>query len=279
MNIIQQITNKEDQPLKRIKHEPVSGLMLPKLSETDIPVELCEEIFSYLTGPELTNCALVGKEWYKVVNHKDRLWKGILDQYAIGPRMWQLKVSADIGKADPIPKEMLEILRQPCPFNEGKQVGQSHMLVWIPSFIDNKSLTLNSFEKFIKSKSFPDGYRYYFSEVKNHIGDKVIEKAGWVLMTKDVIPGSRKKSYIEQKKMVDQYREYEVPKTVEATFCIFAKYYCSDIRLYSDSPLTHTNCYEQAGDWQAGVGGFLPSSGLGVCPNSGAGVAAIRKFF
>lgn len=283
MNILQHFQDKSVQTLEQLKKENVDGLTLRKLSEIEIPVELCEEIFSYMTGPELTNCVLVSKEWYKVAG-QERLWNGIVQQYAIGPTMWKKKVNADIGKADPIPKEMLKILRQCCPFFEGKQVGQTHMLVWIPSFIDGNPLTLNSLGQFVKDKSFSknnEGYGYYWSGVKNQMGDKKIEQPGWVLMTKDVLLGSKNKSYSQQKKMVEQYSKYEVPKAVEAAFCIIAKYYSSDKRLYSDSPWTFTRCYEQVYDRQVCVGGFA-LTGLQVfyflADRVYDGIAVLRKF-
>lgn len=159
------------------------------------------------------------------------------------------------------------------------------MLVWIPTTINGQPLTLNSIGQFVKAKSFPennDGYRNYWSEAKNQIGDKTIDQAGWVLMTKDVLLGSRNKNYIYQKQMVEQCSEYEVPNALEVAFCIFAKYYSSDIRVYSDQPWTFTCCHEKVGNRQVSVGGFLAPYGLSVCFSYGHGcfgIAALRKFF
>lgn len=282
MNIIQKFKDEEVQILEQLNKDTIDGLtLIPK--GTQIPVEICEEIFSYLTGPELTKCAQVAKDWQKVAS-QERLWNGIMQQYAIGPTKW--KNIADLGKADPIPKEMLKILKQPCPFNEGKQVGQTHILVWIPSTINNKTLTLTTLGQFVKAKSFPnnhEGFAFFWSVIKNQIGDMAIEKPFWALMTKDVIPESRDKSYNHQIKMVGQFKEYEVPKALEATFCIFAEYVRKDYktRLFGDKPLTYTICKEQINEYLVAVGGFAPT---GLCISydnyvqDDHGVAALRKF-
>lgn len=265
--------------LEQLKKEKLDWLTFPKLCDSEIPLELCEEIFMYLTGHDLTNCALVNKKWYKLASQEK---DNIFEQYIIGPRMWRQKVNVDIGKADPIPKDILKILGQPCPFFEGKNVRQTHMLVWIPSKINGEPLSLNSLGQCVKVKSFPDnadGYDYYWDLVKNRIGDKAIEQGGWVLMTKDVLPGSRTKNYTQQKNMVEKCKGYEVPKVLEAAFCIFAKFYSSDIRLYSENPGTLTRCRDQIYDLQICIGDFA-LSGLEICnfiDGERSGVAALRK--
>ncbi|MBA3815733.1 MAG: hypothetical protein H0X29_04275 [Parachlamydiaceae bacterium] len=105
-------------------------------------------------------------------------------------------------------------------------------------------------------------------------------------MTKDILPGSRNKSYAEQQTIVaslgNKSLGYEVPKTLEAATCILAQFfYNSKTRLFNDKPWTYTRCKENVQGYQMVVGGFA-SAGLDV--NSDMydyeyfGVAALRKF-
>lgn len=270
------------QTLEQLKKERINEITLPSYN-VKIPVDLCIEIFSYLTGPELRECSLVNKEWYKAAS-KEWLWNGIVEQYAIGPKKW--KNIANIGEAGPIPQGMIKILKQPCPFFKGKQVGQTHMLVWIPSSLNGNPLTLNSLGQFVKAKSFPandNGYEYAYLSIKDQIGDKIIENPGWVLITKNVLPESKEKSYNYQKEMVEKYTGYDVPKALEMTFCIFAKYYSSNTRLFSVDPFENTRCQDEVDGNHVVIGGFT-SSGLSVerdnifCDED-YGIAAIRKVF
>lgn len=62
-------------------------------------------------------------------------------------------------------------------------------------------------------------------------------------MTKDVLQGSRKKTYIQHKNIIAQLNEktevfHQIPTTLEAATCILAEYFRSKNRLFSDNPLT-----------------------------------------
>ena len=87
-------------------------------------------------------------------------------------------------------------------------------------------------------------------------------------MTKDVLPGSRSKSYSQQKNIVAELVKttgvsYQVPTILEAATCILAEYSRSENRLFSDSPWTYTRCQENVQGYQMVVGGFAPA-GLSV---------------
>lgn len=246
------------QALEQLKYEPVTGLTL--LSENvQIPIELCEEIFSYLESSELTNYTLVSKEWYKVA-YWDRIRNRTMERIAIGPEMWKQKLNADIGKADPIPMEMLKILKQPCPIFEGCAVRRTHILVWIPATLNGKPLTLNSLYQFFKTHNCQGGFAAYGEKTMLLYGNEPVENTGWVLMSKFPLPGSSGKSYSDQKRMVAQLGNYEVPKILEATFCIFAQFYKSGEYLYDS---TYIRCQEPTDNKQEVIGNFDPS-GLNV---------------
>lgn len=290
MNVIKQSHEEAIHTLNKLKKETVTGLTLSS-KEFQVPAELIEEIFSFLTGPGLTCCAQTNKEWYKIAS-QERLWKGIVEQYAIGDKKW--KSIADIGKSDPIPKEMLKILKQPCPFFKGKQLGQTHMLVWIPSTLNGKPLTTNSLGQFVKNNGFSKnefGYREYWSDFVAEYGDKPIEKSCWVLMTKNLIPEINYGYMNKNIKMLPD--DYKVPQALEAAFCIFAKYYSSGKRLFKQesrkkgfiAPSYNAVCHEaintpEANNVRTFVGCFS-KKGLQIMYSLGStcdGIAPIRKF-
>ena len=65
-----------------------------------------------------------------------------------------------------------------------------------------------------------------------------------------MIPGSRKKSFEEQKKLLARYSQkaemtYEVPHILEAAVSIFMEYIRTGNRLYGDNPWSYTRCQER----------------------------------
>jgi hypothetical protein len=207
---------------------------------------------------------------------------------AFGAAQWKEFMGADIGVEPPLPVEIRDILAEACPFStDGKTVAETHLLMLIPETINGESLNLNTLGKLFKAK-FPavgddTGYRWIWDEIqktaKNH------GKSRWVLMTRDVIEGSRWKTFAEQRGLVAEngHNKYEVPSILEATACILLEYARSmgRTRLYGDeSSLTYTRCQENISGYQLLVGGFA-SAGLTVSSDYfvlvSIGVAALRK--
>jgi hypothetical protein len=190
-----------------------------------------------------------------------------------------------VDPAPPLPPNFSDIWNGPCPICSGKKISETHILVYIPATIDGKPFTLNKLGEIAK-RFFPKngkGYKYIWSNIVHELGDKPIN-SHWVLMTKDVLPGSRNKSYAEQQKIVAALAEkslisYEVPETLEAAACILSQY-ASNIRLFSDKPPTYTRCKEKLQGDQVVVGGFA-SSGLCIVhidDRDSIGIAALLKF-
>lgn len=209
-----------------------------------------------------------------------------LEEYqCFGEREW-LALCGSVDPAPLLPPNFSDIWNGPCPIFPGKKVCETHMLVYIPATVDGKPFTFNKLGEIAK-RFFPkndNGFRYIFG-VTDELRDKPI-KSRWVLMIKDVIPGSRNKSYPEQEKIIAELAEkslgYKIPSFLEAATCILTQYFFdSKTRLFTDDPWTYSRCKEQYGD-QILVGGFDPI-GLRVfnfCdfPFEYIGVAALRKF-
>lgn len=204
-----------------------------------------------------------------------------------GKAEW-LKYFGDIGAEPSLPFDIEHILNTPCLFWDDKKVRDSHRLVLIPEAIEGRSFSLDVLYEIIQNpkegkKSF---YAAYDRCVKNEHGNKNFP-SHWVLMTHDVIPGSRRRRYSDQKKLVEKYGQtvYRLPTALEAATSILVAYVQSGITLYSDNPWTYTRCQEQVNnnEWPVSVGGFS-SNGLYVhdCrfaySHDYIGVAAARDF-
>ena len=161
------------------------------------------------------------------------------------------------------------------------------MLVLIPKTVNGKELTLNSLGELVKTPKnggHATNYGFIRNEIVKEHGNKSIDKSYWVLMTQDVIPGSRGKSYDVQKNLIKTFSktkaEYQVPQALEAAVCIFMKYVSTGTRMYSVNPC-YTRCQENTLGFQLCFGGFTPA-GLFVCNFSSdytmIGVAGLRKF-
>ena len=151
-----------------------------------------------------------------------------------GAREWET-LCGKVGPAPVLPLNIENIWQSQCRAFPGKKVHETHMLVYIPTTVDEKPLTLNSLGEIAK-RYFPTTYAGYgciWEDIVAALGNKAtIERSCWVLMTKDVLPESRRKNYADQQTMVDAlaqraFATYEVPRALEAAVCILAQYFGS----------------------------------------------------
>lgn len=209
---------------------------------------------------------------------------------AFGQEQWA-KYFGDIGNNPPsLPKDIHEILKSPCPFFSGKKVEETHVLVLIPEIINGQPLNLETLGELVKTPKNSHGsqYKNLCDSITKTIGQQVTTQSHWVLMTKDVIEGSKKKSYSEQKKLIAEVNRqkklnYEIPNALDAAICIFMHQVSSQKHLFNIQPCTYTRCQENIEGYQVIVGGFS-FSGLDVRTFQNdhdyvVGVAALRKFF
>ena len=218
------------------------------------------------------------------------LWKFGAVSLVIDKAVWE-RYYGHVGSEPPFPlnnEEIAEIMDSPCPFWEGKQVKETHLLVLIPSRVGGKPLTLNYLEKLIKSPKgggYGTQYSTYPDYVRQAIGTQSPNNSYWVLMTRDVLEGSRNKSYQDQCALVADYANrtglsYEVPGALESAVVMLLHHARSGKRLYSNSPWAYTRCWESARGSQLVVGGFF-SGGPHIQDDhfhcNGVGIAGLRK--
>ena len=211
-----------------------------------------------------------------------------LGNAVIGKSVWD-RYYGNVGKVPSLPSGIDQILDSPCPFWEGKQVRDTHLLVLIPKRVSGKALTLDYLGELIKS---PQGgghatqYRYYWDGIREAIGSQASGSSYWVLMTKGVLPESRAKSYEDQRKLVADHAKrtglgYKVPGALEAAVVMLLHHVRSGERLYGNNPWTYTRFRERVEGYHRVVGGFS-SGGLNFYSNNYdnpyVGVAGLRKF-
>ena len=249
-----------------------------------LPKEIWMLIFGYLDPFSLGRNCVVSRDW-KILASDEQLWKALYPAIAFGKEKWATYFG-DIGEEPPLPRKIHQILDSPCPFWEGKRVGETHILVLIPATVDREKLTLDKLKELIQNPKSGDratNYAHYDQDTKNEHGDTPIKQSYWVLMTKDVIPGSRRKSYHEQKGLVSQHEGYSLPKAIEAAICLLMEHAVSGTKLYGIDPRTYTRCKELVigrcpvvvGDF--GSRGFCVSY-VGCGDDYCDGVGALRKF-
>ncbi len=111
-----------------------------------------------------------------------------------------------------------------------------------------------------------------------------------MLLTRDLLPGSRSKSYATQQALVAAHAKrtglsYELPGALEAATVILSHYACSGERLYIDDPWTYTRCQALVNNRYPVVVGGFSFEGLDMGFNLGSvgfsgscGMASLRKF-
>jgi len=213
----------------------------------------------------------------------ERKMREELSQIWFGKAKWE-RFFGDVGVEPPLPKDIIKVLKSPCPYWGGKRIEETHMLVLIPQTVNGRPLTLNMLQELIQS---PQGgghatkYQSYYDVAQKELGDQSVPKSYWALITKDVLPNSRNKTYAEQQALIKG--PYAVPGALETATGILMHHAQTAERLYSDNPKTYTRCQETLSKGYRVVVGSFGSSGLLVYFGNGLrrdhyGLGGVRKF-
>jgi hypothetical protein len=237
-------------------------------------------IFRNLSLPALGTCSLVCKVWREIAEKQINTFS---HEKAFGPKEWFIHFGTHLSNVPRLPTNITEILNSPCPFWPSKKVHETHLLVLVPQAVNGQPLTLKTLEELVK-KPLTGSATQFRSFNLGKYTDPTAPPSHWVLLTRDVIEGSRDRSYQDQQIFLSQkgHGVYAVPTILDAIACIFMEYVRSGTRLYSDSPYTWTRCQgKHNADWQLGVGGFalggLSLSCIGV-DDERFGVGGFRQF-
>jgi len=251
---------------------------------TLFPQEVLSKSCSYLSRSDIPAPARSCRKFNDSIQTPE-VQSSLIEQFAFGPKDWK-RFFGDVGEIPPIPEGMDKILKSQCPFNPGKQVGNTHTLVLIPQTVNSRFFTWNLLEELIKTPQGKNSINLY-SDVPLEFQ---IAKSNWILMTKDVIPSSRNKTYYEQNQLVQEKGKgsYDFPVAIEAAVSILMHDFKTDERLYESrgNLLTYIRCQETVrtlrGSTELSIGNFNESFGLRcVCfhiVHDDFGVAAVRRF-
>jgi hypothetical protein len=118
-------------------------------------------------------------------------------------------------------------------------VKDTHLLVLIPSRVSGDPFSLNLLGELIKHPKgggHPIRYRYYDAGVQKELGAQSPEGAYWVLMTREVLGGSRRKDYASQKALIAAHASkkglfYELPRALAAATVMLSHYVRTGKRL------------------------------------------------
>ncbi len=254
------------------------------VSRPIIPNDVIDNIiFCHLSLHALAICARVCKKWKEIAA---KHINAFTHERAFGPKEWYTHFGTLLRNVPRLPVNIVEILNSPCPFWPNQKVYETHVLCLIPQTVDGQPLTLRLLGELIQ-KPLQGHATKYRSFKLGEYPDPSAPKSHWALMTRDVVEGSRSKTYKEQQALIASFSQkakvpYEVPTILDATVCILMEYVRTGTRLYANNPWRHTRCQEKFNDkGQLVVGGFVPS-GLGVSSHADGhedvGVAGWRKF-
>lgn len=166
-----------------------------------------------------------------------------------GRRAWS-KYLGDVGEVPPLPDDIVTILTEACPFWEGKRVHETHLLTLIPATVDGKPLTLNLLRDLVQSPKNDGNKTKLFtkdSSVRDRFGEDSFEESRWVLLTRDVLPGSLPQGYDDQKAVLARHasKGYEEPELLGTATSLLMHYICSGEWLYGNKPVTYTRCRDE----------------------------------
>lgn len=185
-----------------------------------LPAELICQIFSSLIFSELSICCLVSRDWCFIANDPF-LWYKFHHARAYGKAKWE-KHFWNIGDEPPLPSNIHEIMKSPCPIWKEKRVGETHQLILIPSIVCEAFLNHSQLEtkEIYKENKCQKISFYEKHDKKNPFIENLSEQSYWVLITKEIVDEnnltfSSKKAFLSNLRE-ERGVEYRFPKPIEA---------------------------------------------------------------
>ena len=179
-----------------------------------------------------------------------------------GAEEWEKYYAIKILDAPPVPETLISALDSPCPYWSDFKVKDTHLLCLIPQGLTSKKLCDQSVKATI---GIPLDDLY------------VPDHSYWILITKRILPDSRKTSFDEMQDIL-QGKGYSVPTLLEALSATLAVRKSNNFEIYP-SPRGYTKCQEQYAGFHLAVGSEEYSQ-AGIMTNdwnNHSGVAAVRK--
>ena len=199
-----------------------------------------------------------------------------IEEHSFGKKKWE-HFFGDIGIEPPLPDNIWKILNAPCPIWPGKKVYETHLLTLIPQTVNGQPLTLKKLGELVKNPLHGNATMYTNFSIE--VEDRPNPNSHWTLLSRDLIPNSRNKSYAEQQNLVEQYPGYEVPNALDTAVALFMEHVQSGTRLYPAESRTLTRCQEKYDlSSQLVIGGFAVVFASNNRKHFRYGVGVQRKF-
>lgn len=165
------------------------------------------------------------------------------------------------------PAEIDRMFAKECPeefFGKKKNgtlytMGETHTLILIPTEFKTLNHLLNQYLKPFKIEGVD------WDRIRGEYGDKPFGPSRWIFLTKDVLKGSRGKSYEKQIEAIHRLSQkmnekYQMPPLVDVIAAIFLHYIATGENLYPRgkwffSSDTFTRVCEKSQDGELVVGG------------------------
>jgi len=236
---------------------------------------------------------MFGKNRDRVDEKGEMPWKSAEEIFKggnfFGPKQWAEIFGMDV----PIPPKFpwdKKILKDKCPFNEGKKIKDTHFAFLGPGF--DAGLNMVGWKKFYLEKTKDNPRRIAFlngldewHRKEEFVWTTCIPK--WYLVLIENAPESKGQSYQEQKNILQRdYPKYQMPLAVEAVTknILFFELllwkqklniwewdrkttYCRDV--YSDGRHVIVNCHCHVNIEKIGIdlGEFWQESNIGLTPS------------
>jgi len=180
--------------------------------------------------------------------HRDSI-KTYLGENFIGKEAWEKNIEGIVIQETPLPEIITpSFLSKREPLHENKTIGNNYMLIFIPSEINGKPLSINEFKKIAndtckKQNKKPVVYGYengtwYSSE---EFANQTSQSGEWHLVRKEIAPKTTSKNFENQKKRIAPKQEIKVAGARTLTIATGMYYLNSGERIYKYPHTARTN--------------------------------------
>lgn len=247
------------------------------------------EILPFLNCTDLSACACVCKGWLRIIELGNieiskEINKLLSDKkiFFFGPNEWK-KHFDSICSAPPLPRKICQLIRSQNPLPLARlegTVGETHLLVLIPKFLKEKSLTIHALEQeFLKEDA---SYHTNSNSYKNHAYSGT-KKTHWILMSLDFLNfDGNVCNYKIQKNKLKYFPEYQIPCALDA-FTAISAYKKENTLTIKDLDIEFmTYCQETQGDDRlvvSDLSGYYPCTLLSLVKgeeSSNVGISPMR---
>lgn len=197
----------------------------------------------------------------KIIGPNSYTFPGAFDKEA-----WEKAFPVSIKRAPPLSSNLKVNLEQADPYEPGKKLKDTCQLFLRPEKVvllkngKEVELTFNCIEELAKTATQINKrtkYQTVCENLRDYLSKVPAMKAGWVLMRKEVIPGSRTLSFKDQKSLLKG--KFEAPSFIDVILLNILTYASEGRYLYGTYPYTYTRSQEEYLNHQVIIGGFGPS--------------------